>query len=197
MLPDVKWVLHKSCILWAGTAGLKPALAIFVIKSGKYFTFLSILALWWLTQGKPCLGVVLGSCSLLLPFYLSELTGEKSEQAEHVFPQGKNFISSEEGNGQEMREETQQRMGLERGFLNLAAPCLHVFPPLQMRSEASVRKVKIRALFHNPLLIALGFLFFAQLVTSNLFVQSLIPMFCWCWMIYFSPQTETVHAFCN
>lgn len=123
-------------------------------------------------------------CSLLLPFYLSELTGEKSEQAEHFFPQGKNFISSEEGNGQEMREETQQRMGLERGCLNLAAPCL-VFPPLQMRSEASVRKIKIRALFHNPLLIALGFqksfflfFFFAQLVTSNLFVQSLIAMFC-------------------
>lgn len=83
-----------------------------------------------------------------------------------------------------MREETQQRMGLERGCLNLAAPCL-VFPPLQMRSEASVRKVKIRALFHNPLLIALGFqksfflfFFFALLVTSNLFVQSLIAMFC-------------------
>lgn len=76
----------------------------------------------------------------------------------YLFPQGKNLISSEEGNGPETRGEAHEgRTCLKRGCLILAAPRL-VFPLLQMRTVALVsKKLKIRAIRSNPLLIPRGF----------------------------------------
>lgn len=62
---------------------------------------------------------------------------------EHLFPQGKNFISlvgKEKGNRRKMSAEAHKgRMCLKRGYLNLAGLSL-VFPLLQMRNEALVRR---------------------------------------------------------
>lgn len=61
--------------------------------------------------------------------------------------------SRRETDGKRERKRTKEGCVFKRGYLNLASPCL-VFPLPQMRTEASVRRsLKIRALFHNPLLI--------------------------------------------
>lgn len=118
------------------------------------------LALWWLTQGKtlskdsPHQNLTVSSLSLFF-FLLTKpfncLTDGKNER---LFPQGKNFISSvrKETDGKWERKRTKEGCVLKEGIW--IWPVRVLFFLFCRCAEASVRRsLKIRALFHNPLLI--------------------------------------------
>lgn len=120
---------------------------------------------------------------------------------EHPFPQGRQefYQLSEEGNGSKREGGSSQwkDVSVKRVFWNWPGT-LMLFPLLQMRSETLVwRSLKIRALFHNPLLTSLSQkLWFLSLTDpifilnscensvditcSSLFFTLISPPSCWC-----------------